>query len=218
MADRAEPSLLRAVTLLVVLSGTLGLSGCGGGESRGSGDAAPGISPSSSSAPASPPPSAAAPPPPTPSCVPGDKDWLDSALLGRSVNSYLPVEFGGPPELCEPVTVHVGYFDVFFTTAMDGAEPKQGYTVETVDRQRFTVDGSAPVRAVPPPGGVPDFPCTGRLMTITLGKQVGPGDIETISWSQYEGDDAVGNVGISFKENERIVRYDLQTPTGLSAC
>ncbi|MER6505072.1 hypothetical protein ABT218_38715, partial [Streptomyces sp. NPDC001455] len=130
MTDQAGPSPLRVIALLAVLAGALSLSGCG------SGDAAPGASSSTS---ASPPSSVAATPAapvsPTSSCVRGDKDWLDSNLLGRSVTGYLPIEFGGPPKLCEPVAVHVGYFDVSFTTVMDGAKPKQGYTVETVDRQ-----------------------------------------------------------------------------------
>ncbi|MCX5223901.1 hypothetical protein OOK39_40165 [Streptomyces sp. NBC_00264] len=217
MTDQAGPSPLRGIALLAVLAGTLSLSGCG----SGSGDAAaPGASSATS---ASPPPSVAAtpaaPPSPTPSCVRGDKDWLDSNLRGRSVTGYLPIEFGGPPKLCAPVTVHVGYFDVTFTTVVDGAKPKQGYTVETVDRQQFTVDGSALVKANPPSGGGSySFSCTGRLMIMSLGKQVRPGDIKTISWSQYEGSGAFGNVGISFKENASIVRYDLQAPTDASAC
>ncbi|MFF8912226.1 hypothetical protein ACF08M_02635 [Streptomyces sp. NPDC015032] len=218
MTDQAGPSLLRAIALFAALSGTLGLSGCGSGDS---GDAAaPGapsstsVSPSASIA-ATP----AAPPSPTPSCVRGDKDWLDSNLRGRSVTGYLPIEFGGPPKLCEPVTVHVGYFDVFFTTVMDGAKLKQGYTVETVDRQQFTVDGSALVKANPPSGGgSSSSSCTGLLVIMSLGKRVGPGDIKTISWSQYEESGALGNVGISFKDNASIVRYDLQTPTGASSC
>jgi len=135
------------------------------------------------------------------------------------VTNYLPIEFGGPPKLCKPVTVYVGYFDVSFTTVMDGAKPKQGYTVDTVDRQRFTVDGTVVVEAKPPSGsGGSGSSCTGRLMTLSLGKQVGPGDIKTISWSQYEGSGAFGNVGISFKENADIVRYDLQAPADAFAC
>lgn len=218
VTDQAKPSPLRVITLLAVLAGTLGLSGCGSDDSGNT--AAPGASSATSS---SPPPSTtatpAAPPSPTPSCVRGDKDWLDSNLRGRSVTGFLPIEFGGPPKLCKPVTVHVGYFDVSFSTVMDGAKPKRGYTVETVDRQRFTVDGSALVEANPPSldsGSASS--CTGRLTVVSLGKQVGPGDIKTISWSQYEGSDAFGNVGISFKENASIVRYDLQAPTDVSAC
>ncbi|MFF9077049.1 hypothetical protein ACF1BP_34760 [Streptomyces sp. NPDC014735] len=215
MTDQAGPSPLRVIALLAVLAGTPSLSGCGSGDA-----AAPGASSSTS---ASPPSSVAAtpaaPPSPTPSCVRGDKDWLDSNLLGRSVTGYLPIEFGGPPKLCEPVTVHVGYFDVSFTTVMDGAKPKQGYTVETVDQQQLTVDGSALVEVNPPSGGGSSASsCTGRLMIMSLGRQVRPGDVKTISWSQYEGNGAIGNVGISFKENASIVRYDLQTPTGASAC
>ncbi|MFF8716722.1 hypothetical protein ACF07T_35620 [Streptomyces sp. NPDC015184] len=218
MTDQAKPSPLRVIALLAVLAGTLSLSGCGSGDSGNT--AAPGASSATS---ASPPSSVtatpAASPSPTPSCVRGDKDWLDSNLRGRSVTGYLPIEFGGPPKLCKPVTVHVGYFDVSFSTVMDGAKPKRGYTVETVDRQRFTVDGSALVEANPPSvDSSSAFSCTGRLMVMSLGKQVGPGDIKTISWSQYEGSDAFGNMGISFKENASIVRYDLQAPTDVSAC
>ncbi|MEU0626416.1 hypothetical protein [Streptomyces sp. NPDC005989] len=218
MTDQAGPSPLRVIALLAVLAGTLSLSGCSSGDSGNA--AAPGAS---SAASASPPSSVAATPSarpsPTPSCVRGDKNWLDSNLRGRSVTGYLPIEFGGPPKLCEPVTVHVGYFDVSFTTVMDGAKPKRGYTVETVDRQHFTVDGSTLVKANPPPsGGSSSFSCTAPLMIMSLGKQVGPDDIKTISWSQYEGSDAFGNVGISFKENASIVRYDLQAPTDASAC
>ncbi|MFG3532517.1 hypothetical protein ACGF8B_38275 [Streptomyces sp. NPDC047917] len=218
MTDRAGPSPLRGIALLAVLAGTLTLSACSSGDS---GDAGAPVASSATSA--SPSFSVAATPAvspsPTPSCVRGDKDWLDSNLRGRSVTGYLPIEFGGPPKLCDPVTVHVGYFDVFFTTVTDGAKPKRGYTVETVDRQHFTVDGSALIKANPPSdGGGSSFPCTGRLMVVSLGKQVGPGDIKTISWSQYEGSGAFGNVGISFKENARIVRYDLQAPTDASAC
>ncbi|MEV7796945.1 hypothetical protein AB0O68_34055 [Streptomyces sp. NPDC087512] len=218
MTDQAGPSPLRVIALLAVLAGTLSLSGCGSSDS---GDAA---APGASSATSASPPSSvaatpAAPPSPTPSCVRGDKDWLDSNLLGRSVTGYLPIEFGGPPKLCEPVTVHVGYFDVTFTTVMDGAKLKRGYTVETVDRQHFTVDGSALVEANPPSdGGSSTFSCTGRLMIMSLGKQVGPDDIKTISWTQYEGSSAFGNLGISFKESASIVRYDLQAPTDVSAC
>ncbi|MEV5200623.1 hypothetical protein [Streptomyces sp. NPDC053720] len=135
------------------------------------------------------------------------------------MTGHLPIEFGGPPKLCEPVTVHVGHFDVSFITVTGGAKPKRGYTVETVDRQHFTVDGSALVDANPPSdGGSSSFPCTGRPVITSLGKQVGPDDIKTISWSQYEGSGAFGNMGISFKENASIVRYDLQSPTDASAC
>lgn len=106
----------------------------------------------------------------------GDKDWLDSNLRGRSVTGYLPIEFGGPPKLCEPVAVHVGYFDVSFTTVMDGAKPKQGYTVETVDRQQFTVDGSTLVEVNPPSGsGSSASSCTGRLVIMSSAAQGGPG-------------------------------------------
>lgn len=129
------------------------------------------------------------------------------------MSGFLPVEFGGPPKLCEPVSVHVDYFDVSFTTVLEGAKLKQGYTVKTVDRQQFTVDGSAPVRANPPGGDGSTYSCTARLMVVSLGKQVEPGDIENIGWTQYRGSDAMGKVGISFKENASIVRYDLQTPT-----
>lgn len=218
VTDQAGPAPLRAIALLAVLAGAIGLSGCAGGDS---GDAA---APSTSSATsASPPPSGPAtpttPPSPTPSCVRGDKSWLDSNLGGRSVTAYLPIEFGGPPKLCKPVTVHVGYFDVSFTTVIDGAKQKQGYTVETVDQQELTLDGSALVTANPPSGGGSSTSsCTGRLMVMSLGKQVGPGDIKTISWSQYEGSGAIGNVGISFKENVSIARYDLMSPTDAAAC
>ncbi|MFE6667440.1 hypothetical protein ACFVFH_28255 [Streptomyces sp. NPDC057697] len=218
MTDQAGPSPLRGIALLAVLAGTLSLSGCSSGDSGES--AAPGASSATS---ASPPPSVAATraasPSPTPSCVRGDKDWLDSNLRGRSVTGYLPIEFGGPPKLCKPVTVHVGYFDVTFTTVMDGAKPKRGYTVETVDRQHFAVDGSALVKANPPSdSGSSSYSCTGRLMIMSLGKQLGPGDIKSISWSQYEGSDAFGNIGISFKDNASIVRYDLQAPTDATTC
>lgn len=214
MTDQAEQSPLRVIALLAVVAGALGLSACGGGESGN--DAAP-VGPSASS------PSSAAPipasPAPEPTCVRGDKEWLDSKLLGRSVTSYLPIELGGPPKLCKPVTVHVGYFDVSFTTVMDGAKPKQGYTVETVDRQQLKVDGSGVVTAEPPSGGGGiDSLCTGRLMTVSLGRQMGPGDIKTVSWTQYEGSGAMGNIGISFKENADIVRYDLRPPAEASAC
>ncbi|MCX4681269.1 hypothetical protein OG413_39415 [Streptomyces sp. NBC_01433] len=220
MADQAGPSALRVIALFAVLAGTLGLCGCG----CGSGDSGDAAAPGASSATSGSPPSSAVstpavPPSPTPSCVRGDKDWLDSNLRGRSVTGYLPIEFGGPSKLCAPVTVHVGYFDVSFTTVMDGAKPKQGYTVKTVDRQQYTVDGSALAEANPPSGGGSSASsCTGRLMVMSLGKKVGPGDIKSISWSQYEGSGAFGNVGISFKENAGIVRYDLQTPTDASAC
>ncbi|MFE2935636.1 hypothetical protein [Streptomyces sp. NPDC059278] len=215
MTEQAGPSPLRTIAVLAVLAGTLSLSGCGSGDA-----AAPRASSSTSASPqSSVAATRAAPPSPTPSCVRGDKDWLDSNLSGRSVTGYLPIEFGGPPKLCEPVAVYVGYFDVTFTTVMDGAKPKQGYTVETVDRQHFTVDGSALVEANPPSyGGSSDSACTARLMVMSLGKQVGPGDIKTISWSQYEENGASGNVGISFKENASIVRYDLQTPPDASTC
>ncbi|MFJ2899430.1 hypothetical protein ACIO87_31705 [Streptomyces sp. NPDC087218] len=218
MTDQAGPSPLRIIALLAVLAGTLGLSGCGSGDSGNT--AAPDASSATSASPSSSVVATpAAPPSPTPSCVRGDKDWLDSNLLGRSVTGYLPIEFGGPPKLCKPVTVHVGYFDVSFSTVTDGAKPKRGYTVETVDRQQFTVDGSALVKANPPSDGSgSSFSCTGRLMVMSLGKQVGPGDIKSISWSEYEGNGAFGNVGISFKENASIVRYDLQAPTDASSC
>ncbi|MFF8094573.1 hypothetical protein [Streptomyces sp. NPDC016675] len=214
MTDQAEQLPLRVIALLAVMAATLGLSACGSGESgNDAAPATPSASPPSSVAPTP------APPSPAPTCVRGDREWLDSNLLGRSVTSYLPIELGGPPKLCEPVTVHVGYFDVSFTTVMDGEKPKQGYTVETVDRQQLKVDGSAAVQAEPPSGsGGSASSCTGRLMTMSLGKQVGPADIKTISWTQYEGSGAFGNVGISFKDNADIVRYDLQAPAEVSAC
>lgn len=210
MTDEAEQSPLRVIALLAVMATTLGLSACGSGESGN--DAATASSPA-------PVVSVPAPPSPTPTCVDGDKLWLESKLLGRSVTSFLPIEFGGPPMLCKPVTVHIGYFDVSFTTVMDGAKPKQGYTVETVDQQQLEIDGSTVVQAKPPSGtGGSDSSCTGRLMTMSLGKQVEPADIKTISWTQYQDSGAFGNVGISFKNNADIVRYDLQTPTAASAC
>ncbi|MEV0254592.1 hypothetical protein AB0H82_10045 [Streptomyces sp. NPDC050732] len=218
MTDQAEPPALRVIALLAVLAGTLGLSACSSGESRNDAASATSSATPSASSPSSTTPTPASPSP-APTCVRGDREWLDRNLLGRSVTSYLPIELGGPPKPCKPVTVHIAYFDVSFTTARDGGKLKHGYTVETVDRQRLKVDGSGVVQAKPPSGGSRStFACTGHLVTMSLGKQVAPGDIKTISWSQYGGSGAIGNVGIAFKKNTDVVRYDLRAPTETSAC
>jgi hypothetical protein len=151
--------------------------------------------------------------------VRGDREWLDGALLGSSVTSYLPIEFGGPPKPCEPVTVYIGYFDVTFVSGRGGGKPDHRYMVEMVDRQRLRVEGTAVVKAEPPAGGIAEAgSCTGRLVVISLGKGVGPQDIKTISWTQYGADGAIGNTGIAFKDNARIARYDLQTPAEAPTC
>jgi hypothetical protein len=222
--------VIHSLVMPVVLAAAgLGLVGCGGGDSGGSNQA--GAVPSSSvPSPAPPPSPVATTARPTPSSTPtclkkADGNWLADRLVG-GVTASLDQDFTQAygQVLCKPMTVWADYFDVtigFFQNAP--TDNPYGYRAFPIARKKVVVDGSRDVMVETP--SLVDHPvsgCTARLLTLTTGKPVVPGDLKSISWPKSSTEIGATEVPpypitVTFKRTD-IVAYNMDARSGFGEC
>lgn len=211
---------------VVLLAAGLGLAGCGGSGGSDRAGAAPSSSMPSPVLPPSPVATTARPTPSsTPTCLKqADGNWLAYRLVGgvtASVDQVFTQAYG--QVLCKPMTVWADYFDITIGIFQNAAANPYGYRATPIARKKVVLDGSHDVTVETP--SLVDHPvsgCTARLLTLTTGKPVVPGDLKSISWPKSSTEMGATEVPpypitVAFKRTD-IIGYNVDARVGFGSC